>query len=212
MATRRAPAPSASLEFVPPSRSLPTLRKSARTCTACHLYENATQTVFGEGIAPARLMLVGEQPGDEEDRQGHPFVGPAGRLLHEILEEAGLDRSELFVTNAVKHFKFEPRGKRRIHAKPSYTESMACRGWLDAEIEAVRPRGIVCLGATAAQSFMGRAFSITKARGELQATPWTPHWLATWHPSAVLRAPDHDARVRMRGELIDDLRKAYAAA
>ena len=211
MATAKVPAPSASLVFVPDSRALSTLREAAAGCTACELYRNATQTVFGEGPKHSRVMLVGEQPGDEEDLKGHPFVGPAGRLLRGMLEEAEIPEDELYLTNAVKHFKFEPRGKRRIHAKPTYTESMACRGWLDAEVEAVKPRVIVCLGATAAQSFQGRKFLLTKERGVLQETRWAPHWLATWHPSAVLRAPDEAARARMRGELIADLRRAYAA-
>src|SRR5438445_11076419 len=147
-------------EFVPPSRSLTTLGRAAGGCRGCHLWERATQTVFGEGAAGARVMLVGEQPGDQEDQQGRPFVGPAGRILDEALAEAGIDRSLAYVTNAVKHFKWEPKGKRRIHAKPTWTELAACRPWLDAEIEAVSPRAIVCLGATAAQSLLGKQFRV----------------------------------------------------
>ncbi|MCC7423481.1 MAG: UdgX family uracil-DNA binding protein [Planctomycetaceae bacterium] len=152
-------------EFVPQSRSLTTLSRAAKRCEGCDLYRHATQTVFGEGPASARLILVGEQPGDSEDREGHPFVGPAGKLLSTAMEEAEIDRSEVYVTNAVKHFKWEPRGTRRLHKKPSAREIAACRPWLDAEMEAVEPVGIVCLGATAAQALLGRDFRITRNRG-----------------------------------------------
>ncbi len=204
-------APSAASLQVPATRSLSTLREAAAACTACELHRAATQTVFGEGPERARVMLVGEQPGDEEDRRGRPFVGPAGRLLDRLLQEAGVPRDETYVTNAVKHFKFEPRGQRRIHAKPSYTEAVACRGWLDAEIAAVQPEVIVCLGATAAQSFMGRKYALTRSRGTLEATRFASHWIATWHPSAVLRAVDEPARERLHADLVADLRRAYAA-
>jgi len=207
----KAPVQSAASLQVPSSRSLTTLREHAAGCTACPLHAPATQTVFGEGPAPARVMLVGEQPGDEEDLRGRPFVGPAGRLLDGILAEAGVPRDDLYVTNAVKHFKFEPRGKRRIHAKPTYGEVTACRAWLDAELEAVRPELVVCLGATAAQSFLGRKYQLTRSRGRLERTRFAPHWLATWHPSAVLRAIDAEAQERMRAEMIADLRLAYGA-
>ena len=205
------PTPSAATEVLPVVRSLPALRDAARDCTACALHGPATQTVFGTGPDRARVMLVGEQPGDEEDRAGLPFVGPAGRLLDQILAEAGVPRSETYVTNAVKHFKFELRGKRRIHSKPSYTEAVACRGWLDAEIAAVQPEVIVCLGATAAQSFMGRKYALTRSRGKLESTRFAPHWLATWHPAAVLRAVDEATRSQLHADMVDDLRRAYAA-
>ncbi len=207
----REPAASAANALLPVVRSLETLREAARDCTACALHAHATQTVFGSGPAQARIMLVGEQPGDEEDRSGAPFVGPSGQLLDSILAEAGVPRSEAYVTNAVKHFKFEPRGKRRIHAKPSYTESLACRGWLDAEIAAVRPELIVCLGATAAQSFMGRKYALTRSRGILETTRFAKHWLATWHPAAVLRGADDATRTKLRADMVSDLRRAYAA-
>jgi uracil-DNA glycosylase len=170
--------------------SLNELREEASACRACPLWENATQTVFGEGPAPAELMLIGEQPGDQEDKQGRPFVGPAGRVLDEALEEAGIDRATTYVTNAVKHFKWTPRGKRRIHAKPSWSELAACRPWLDAELAVVRPRVLVCLGATAAQSLLGREFRVTKQRGEWIDSDLAEHVTATIHPSAILRAGD----------------------
>jgi len=199
---------SASELFLPPEKTLSALRRAARGCTACPLYLSATQTVFGEGPAPAALMLVGEQPGDQEDLEGRPFVGPAGRVLDECLAAARLDRAQAYVTNAVKHFKFERRGKRRIHQKPLYREVVACRGWLDAEIDVVRPRLIVCLGATAAQSFMGSAYRFTRTRGEIVPSRWAPGWMATYHPSALLRADDPAAAEAMRGEFIADLRRA----
>ena len=199
---------SASEEFLPAEKTLAALRNAGRACKACPLFLNATQTVFGEGPAPAPLMLVGEQPGDQEDREGRPFVGPAGRVLDECLAAAHLDRGKSYVTNAVKHFKFQPRGKRRIHQKPLYREVVACRGWLDAEIEVVRPRLIVCLGATAAQSFMGSTYRFTKTRGEILPSRWAEGWMATYHPSALLRADDPAAAEAMRTDFISDLRRA----
>lgn len=168
-----------------------------------------SQTVFGEGKAPARIMLVGEQPGDAEDRAGHPFVGPAGRLLDAALAEAGIRRSDVYVTNAVKHFKWErgEKSKRRIHKKPNGTEIRACRPWLDQELELVKPQVVVCLGATAAQAMLGRSFRVTKSRGRKQSAPFADAVFATVHPSAVLRAPDADARAEARRALVTDLGK-----
>src|SRR5579883_2652715 len=166
-------------EYLPILHDLDSLRKAARACRGCPLYEHATQTVFGAGKVQAQLLLVGEQPGDREDIEGLPFVGPAGGLLNACLEEAGIDRDEVYVTNAVKHFKWEPRGKRRIHKKPNAREIAACRPWLDTEIQLVKPRAIVCLGATAAQALLGRQFKVTAHRGELVASPLAPLVLAT---------------------------------
>jgi DNA polymerase len=180
-------------EYLPPSRSLQTLREAAKLCHGCDLWRNATQTVFGEGSEDAEVMFVGEQPGDQEDKEGGPFVGPAGRILDRALEEAGIDRTLVYVTNAVKHFKWQPRGKRRIHQKPNWAEMTACRPWLEAEIEAVEPRVIVLLGATAAQTLLGRQFRVTKQRGELVESPFAESVTATIHPSAILRAEDRDA-------------------
>jgi DNA polymerase len=201
------PKPSAA-DFLPLQHDLKHLAKAAEDCQGCALYERATQTVFGEGAAGSPLFMIGEQPGDQEDLQGRPFVGPAGKLLDEVLGEAGIDRKLVYVTNAVKHFKWEPRGKRRLHAKPTAREMAACRPWLEAEIEAVSPRLIVCLGATAAQSLMGSSFRITQHRGELLEFDRAERLLATYHPSAVLRAPDHDAREAMRQDLVNDLKNA----
>lgn len=191
---------------VPATRRLSTLREAAATCRGCDLYRRATQTVFGDGFRHAKLMLVGEQPGDQEDRLGRPFVGPAGRLLDELLEAAGIARQTTFVTNVVKHFKWTAQGKRRLHAKPSAREVAACRPWLDAEIAAVRPRIIVCLGATAAQALLGRNFRITRQRGELLDSELAPFLMATYHPAALLRAPHAADRDRMRGEFVADLK------
>ncbi|MDQ3946631.1 MAG: UdgX family uracil-DNA binding protein [Actinomycetota bacterium] len=188
------------------------LREAAAACTACDLYRNATQTVFGEGPAAARVMLLGEQPGDKEDRAGRPFVGPAGRLLDDALARAGIDRSEVYVTNVVKHFKFTPRGKARIHQKPNAAEQAACRPWLEAELAIVRPEVVVCLGATAAQAILGRQFRVTQQRGQL--LEWPPKFaipvddpplvLATVHPSSILRAPeDADRQALMDGFATD---------
>lgn len=192
--------------FVPERKSLPSLRAAAQGCKGCHLWAPATQTVFGEGSTDAEVMLVGEQPGDREDLEGAPFVGPAGRELDRGLEAAGIDRRRVYVTNAVKHFKFEPRGKRRIHQKPNWTELAACRPWLDAELEAVRPKVIVCLGATAAQSLLGRGFRVTQQRGEAIAGGPLADWVvATIHPSAILRQRDEDARHAERDAFHRDL-------
>jgi len=192
-------------------RTLDDLRASARGCRACPLWRRATQTVFGAGAAHARLVLVGEQPGDEEDRQGLPFVGPAGRLLGEALAAAGIDRGETYVTNAVKHFKWEPaegRGKRRIHKKPNAAEVRACHPWLQAEIAAIRPEVIVCLGATAAQALLGAAFRVTKQRGLPLAFGAGARIVATVHPSAILRAPDSETRRIEMQRFVADLRVA----
>jgi uracil-DNA glycosylase len=195
-------------DFLPHRLSLAALRRAAAQCEGCDLYLNATQTVFGEGPRSARLMLVGETPGDQEDLQGKPFVGPAGQLLDEAIVAAGLSRDEVYLTNAVKHFRWEPRGKRRLHKKPSSRQIHACHPWLEAELEVVKAQVIVCLGATAAQSLLGADFRISRQRGEFVVSPWSQWTLATHHPSAVLRAPDKNDRVRKRGELVDDLRMA----
>ncbi len=191
-------------------RALRDLRADAAGCRACPLWERGTQTVFGEGPGDAAVMLVGEQPGDAEDRAGAPFVGPAGRVLDEALERAGIDRSVVYVTNVVKHFKWEPRGKRRLHSKPNQGEIAACRRWLDAEIGVVRPRVIVCLGATAAQALLGRSHRVTKERGRPVASPLAPFVVATVHPSSVLRAPDDEARHRDMDAFVADLERVAA--
>jgi uracil-DNA glycosylase family protein len=192
-------------EYLPARLSLGSLRDAAAGCQACPLWRTGTQTVFGEGAVRSELMLVGEQPGDREDREGHPFVGPAGRLLDEALEEAGIDRTRAYVTNVVKHFKWQARGKRRIHAKPAWSEIAACRPWLDAELTVVKPEVLVCLGATAAQALLGRSFRVTRERGKPVESDLAPHVLATIHPSAILRA-DPDTRESERAALVDDLR------
>jgi uracil-DNA glycosylase len=196
--------------FVPETRSIGRLRAAAASCEGCDLFRRATQTVFGEGPRNARLMLVGETPGDQEDLAGHPFVGAAGRLLDELLSEAGIERQKTYVTNAVKHFKWEPRGKRRLHAKPSSREIAACHPWLEAEMASVEPELIVCLGATAAQTLLGRDFRITQQRGKILPGDGAAQILATYHPSAVLRAPDEESRRSLRGEMLRDLKKAAA--
>jgi uracil-DNA glycosylase len=180
-------------EYVPETKSLDALGEAAKLCHGCDLWRNATQTVFGQGGKQADVMFVGEQPGDQEDKEGAPFVGPAGRMFDRALEEVGIDRSDVYVTNAVKHFKWQPRGKRRIHQKPNWAEMTACRPWLEAEIEAVHPRVVVPLGATAAQSLLGRDFRVTKQRGEVIDSEWAEYVVATIHPSAILRAEDRDA-------------------
>jgi len=187
--------------------SLDELRAQAAECRACPLWENATQTVFGEGAADAEVMFVGEQPGDQEDTQGHPFVGPAGRVLDEALALAGIDRGSAYVTNAVKHFKWTPRGKRRIHAKPTWSEQTACRPWLDGELTAVRPRVLVCLGATAAQALLGRDFRVTKQRGEWVESELAEYVTATIHPSAILRQRDDESRRTEMDAFVRDLQK-----
>jgi uracil-DNA glycosylase family protein len=177
-------------DLVPPRPTLAALRKAAADCRACPLWDHATQTVFGAGSRSSAAMFVGEQPGDREDREGAPFVGPAGRVFDEALELAGIDRRTVYVTNAVKHFKWEPRGKRRIHVKPSRSELTACRPWLEAELAVVRPRVLVCLGATAAQSLLGRRFRVTQERGAWVESDLADRVTATIHPSAILRAGD----------------------
>lgn len=196
-------------DFVPQRRTLKSLREAARVCRGCRLWMVGSQTVFGEGKAAAKIMLVGEQPGDQEDREGHPFVGPAGRLLDEALAEAGIDRSDVYVTNAVKHFKWErgEKSNRRIHKKPNDGEIRACRPWLDEELALVRPDVVVCLGATAAQALLGKKFRVTKSRGEKQSAPFANAVFATVHPSSVLRAPDSAARAEARAALVADFKK-----
>jgi len=194
-------------EYLPGRRSVGSLRRAEQSCRGCELYRRATQAVAGEGPATARMVLVGETPGDEEDKTGHPFVGPAGALLDQALKAAGIIRKEVFVTNVVKHFKWEPRGKRRLHAKPSSREIAACRPWLEAELELMRPRVIVCLGATAAQALLGRGFRLTQRREEVVSGS-SGNVVATYHPAAVLRAPEADIRQKMKQALIDDLRIA----
>ncbi len=193
--------------LVPEQPSLRRLREAAAGCKACPLWETGTQTVFGEGARTAEVMLVGEQPGDREDRAGRPFVGPAGVLLDKALEEAEIDRRLAYVTNVVKHFKWTPRGKRRIHAKPNWGEIAACRPWLDAELAVVQPRVLVCLGSTAAQALLGRQFRVTKQRGERVETELAPNALATIHPSAILRMEDDEREAEYRA-FVDDLRIA----
>jgi probable DNA metabolism protein len=195
----------------PQTSSLTTLRKAASGCTACPLYKNATQTVFGEGPKNAPLMLLGEQPGDQEDLSGKPFIGPAGQLLDRALEEAGIDRDSVYVTNTVKHFKWEPRGKRRIHQKPSSRDIAACRPWMEAELRVVRPKVLVCLGSTAAQALFGSSFRVTRERGKLLESEIAPRVVTTVHPSSLLRQPDEESRRREYALFVDDLRAAVRA-
>ena len=199
-------------DLIPSVPTIPALQEAAAGCTACPLYRNATQTVFGEGPERAAIMLVGEQPGDAEDLAGHPFVGPAGKLLDRCLAEAGIDRSRTYVTNVVKHFKWVPRGPRRIHSKPGTVEIEACFPWLEAEIEQVAPRIIVALGTTAGQALFGRAFRVTRDRGRLLPTNLAPYALATIHPSALLRAPDEETRRREILRFVEDLLKVAEIA
>jgi DNA polymerase len=189
---------------------LGSLREAAAGCRACPLWQRGTQTVFGEGERRAVVMFVGEQPGNDEDLAGRPFVGPAGKLLDRALDEAGIDRRRVYVTNVVKHFKWEPRGKRRIHAKPSAGEIAACRPWLEAELELVRPEVLVCLGATAAQALLGRQFRVSVDRGRPVPSALAPHALATVHPSAILRAPDDETRHAEMKRFVEDLKKVAA--
>ena len=198
-------------DFLPPRASLKSLREAAAGCRGCDLYQHATQTVFGEGRARAPMMLVGEQPGDSEDRLGHPFVGPAGKLLHTAMERAGIEPRDVYVTNAVKHFKFVERGKRRIHATPKSIEIRACKPWLDAEIRVVRPALIVVLGATAARSLLGASFRLLANRGRVLPALLAIPVLATVHPSAILRAPDDATRHRELGKFVEDLQTARTA-
>ncbi len=203
-------------EFARPARppdtaSLGALREAARHCTACHLYKHATQTVFGEGPKGATMMLVGEQPGDHEDVAGKPFVGPAGKIMDRALEKAGIDRKQVYVTNAVKHFKWEPRGKRRIHQKPNSREIAACRPWLEAELRVVKPKLVVAMGATAAQTIFGPSFRVTRERGKLLSSKLAPRVLATVHPSSLLRQPDEESREREYKLFVAHLRAALRA-
>lgn len=196
----------------PDTTSWSAMREAAKDCEACHLYKRATQTVFGEGPKDASMMLVGEQPGDYEDVAGKPFVGPAGKIMDRALEDAGIDRSEVYVTNAVKHFKWEPRGKRRIHQKPNSREIAACRPWLEAELRLVKPKLLVCLGATAAQAVFGPSFRVTRERGKVLSSKLAPCVLATVHPSSLLRQPDEESRQREYKRFVSDLRAALRAA
>ncbi len=202
----------ARLATPPATSSWGEVRDASRECTACHLYKRATQTVFGEGPKDALIMLVGEQPGDYEDVAGKPFVGPAGKIMDQALEEAGIDRSHVYVTNAVKHFKWEPRGKRRIHKKPNSREIAACRPWLEAELRLVKPTLLVCLGATAAQAIFGPSFRVTRERGKVLSSRFAPKVLATVHPSSLLRQPDEESRQREYKRFVLDLRAAVRAA
>jgi uracil-DNA glycosylase family protein len=203
--------PRSALEFLPARHDLASLREAAANCRGCELYREATQVVFGEGRAQVSILIVGEQPGDREDREGKPFVGPAGQLLDKCLESAGIERPDVYITNAVKHFKWEPRGKIRLHKKPNSLEITACRPWLEREIEAVRPRVIVCLGATAAQALLGSQFRLTKHRGEIFPTEYGPV-TATIHPSAILRMPEPVAREAEVAALVADLKIAAGYA
>ena len=195
---------------MPHKQTLPALRAAAAGCKACDLWKQGTQTVFGEGPQTARVIMVGEQPGDKEDLAGRPFAGPAGAILDKALAEAGIERQDVYVTNIVKHFKWEPRGKRRIHKKPNALEISACRPWLEAEIKSVKPRIIVLLGATAAQGMLGSKFRVTQHRGEWLTSAIAPNVMATVHPSSILRAPDEDARHEEMLKFIADLKKVAA--
>jgi DNA polymerase len=199
-------------EFIPENPTIPALWKAAQACTACDLYQKATQAVLGAGPAKASVFFICEQPGDQEDLAGQPFVGPAGQVLDEALAAARIPRAAVYVTNAVKHFKWEPRGKRRIHAKPTLGEVRACRPWLETELAIVKPRIIVCLGATAAQALMGPAFRITRDHGRFFESEWAPWLTATLHPSAILRMPDREKKDTARAELVADLRKVAERA
>ena len=192
--------------FVPKTTSLKVLRAASHECRGCDLYKSATQVVFGAGAKSARVMFVGEQPGDQEDRQGEPFVGPAGALLDKALADAAIPRDQVYVTNAVKHFKWEPRGKRRIHKKPRASEVKACRPWLEAELRSIKPAVVVCLGATAAQSMLGAGFRLMQQRGQVVSSPAAARIVATIHPSAVLRAPDSEGRKAAYEMLVADLK------
>ena len=197
--------------LIPPRPSIPKLRDAAAACKACDLWKTGTQTVFGEGKQTSTVMFIGEQPGDREDLAGRPFVGPAGGLLDKALAEAGIDRTKVYVTNVVKHFKWEPRGKRRIHKKPNAVEIRACRPWLDAEIRVVKPRAIICLGSTAAQAVIGPKFRVSIQRGQFVESDLAEFVTATVHPSSILRTPTDDARRAETARFIDDLKKIRAA-
>ena len=196
--------------FVPSNPTLRKLKTAAAGCKGCPLWKVGTQTVFGEGGPEAKVLFVGEQPGNDEDLLGKPFVGPAGKLLERCLDEAGIDREQVYVTNAVKHFKWEPQGKRRLHKKPSAREIAACRPWLEAEIAVLKPSVIVALGATSAQTLLGKDFRVTQHRGEWIPSPFAPHVIATVHPSSLLRAPDEETRRAETARFVDDLRKVAA--
>jgi DNA polymerase len=206
--------PQTASEFIPQSRTLPILRRAVQDCRGCELYRNATQAVFGEvegdqrASAQVSIMMIGEQPGDREDIEGRPFVGPAGKLLDRCLKEAEIDRNKVYITNAVKHFKWEPRGKLRLHKKPSLTEIRACKPWLSAEVEVVKPKLVVCLGATAAQSILGSGFRVTASHGTVQHAEGFPPIIATTHPASVLRARTDEDRHRQTEAFIEDLRRA----
>jgi uracil-DNA glycosylase family protein len=202
--------PESAAVYVPADPTLESLREAAAGCRACPLWETGSQTVFGEGPGDASVMFVGEQPGDQEDKQGRPFVGPAGRVLADALARAGIPRDETYVTNAVKHFKWVARGKRRIHAKPTWTEQVACRPWVEAEIAVVRPRVLVCLGATAAQSLLGKQFRVTKERGTWVDSDLAERVTATIHPSSILRQQDEESRRREMDAFVDDLEMVAA--
>lgn len=193
--------------FLPAKPTLPALQRAASSCTGCDLYKRATQTVFGEGAASAKILFIGEQPGDQEDRAGHPFVGPAGKILDRALADAGIARTEVYVTNAVKHFKWEPQGKRRKHKKPSAAEMAACRPWLEAEVQVVKPRVIVCLGVTAAQSVFGKMVRLNELRGKSWSTALGPNVFVTVHPSAILRHPEAVQREEEYRRFVEDLRR-----
>jgi uracil-DNA glycosylase len=201
------PSKKSAADLTPKQLTLPALKEAAADCRACDLWKLGTQTVFGEGRRRSVVMFVGEQPGNEEDLSGKPFVGPAGRLLDQALEEASIDRSQTYVTNVVKHFKWEPRGKRRIHKKPNAQEITACRPWLEAEIALIKPKVVVALGATAAQALLGRQFRVTKQRGQLIESTLAPYVMATVHPSSILRAPDDETRRDEYRRFVDDLKK-----
>ena len=206
MATRK-PTESLAEALIPPRLTLPALKAAAADCKACDLWKKGTQTVFGDGSRRANVLFIGEQPGNEEDLTGKPFVGPAGKLFDNALEDAGIDRKQTYVTNVVKHFKWEPRGKRRIHKKPNAVEIAACRPWLEAEIALVKPEVIVALGATAAQALLGPQFRVTKQRGQFIESTLAPYVMATVHPSSILRAPDDETRHLEYRRFVDDLKK-----
>lgn len=197
-------------DYLPERVSMKSLREASAHCRGCDLYKYATQTVFGEGGVRSKVMFIGEQPGDMEDREGHPFVGPAGALLRKAMNEAGIDPKSAYITNAVKHFKFIERGKKRIHQKPKTIEIQACEPWLEAELRVVRPQIVVALGATAAQALLGNKFRLTKHRGEILSSPLAPRILATVHPSSILRAPDSETRHREMGKFLEDLKQIAA--
>jgi uracil-DNA glycosylase len=204
---RRASATGSAADFLPERHTLSALREAAAGCRGCPLWARGTQTVFGDGPRGARVVLVGEQPGNDEDLAGKPFVGPAGRVLDQALEAAGIARRDVYVTNVVKHFKWVPKGPRRIHAKPNQMEISACLPWLEAELDIIKPVVLVCLGATAAQALLGPKFRVTKQRGQWVPARWAPHVTATVHPSAILRAPDEAARHAEMERFVADLKR-----